>query len=43
MTIKKGQRITVTYEDRKSEVIVIDPDGLGKGQPPNTTSKRNTR
>ena len=31
--IKKGQRITVTYEDREFEVIVIDPNGLGKDQP----------
>lgn len=31
--VKKGQRITVTYEDREFEVIVIDPNGLGKDQP----------
>lgn len=31
--VKKGQRITVTYEDREFEVIVIDPHGLGKDQP----------
>lgn len=31
--VKKGQKVTVTYEDRKFEVIVIDPNGLGEGQP----------
>lgn len=31
--VNKGQRITVTYEDRQFEVIVIDPNGLGKDQP----------
>ena len=31
--VKKGQRIAVTYEEREFEVIVIDPDGLGKDQP----------
>ena len=31
--IKKGQRITVSYEEREFEVIVIDPNGLGKDQP----------
>lgn len=31
--VKKGQRITITYENREFDVIVIDPDGLGKGQP----------
>lgn len=31
--IKRGQRITVIYEGREFEVIVIDPNGLGDGQP----------
>lgn len=31
--IKKGQKIIVTYEEREFEVIVIDPNGLGQGQP----------
>lgn len=31
--VKSGQRITVTYESRNFEVIVIDPNGLGEGQP----------
>ena len=31
--VKKGQRVTVTYENREFEVIVIDPNGLGKDQP----------
>lgn len=30
---KKGQRITVIYEGRDFEVIVIDPNGLGEAQP----------
>ncbi|MEM9947120.1 MAG: hypothetical protein AAF810_13765 [Cyanobacteria bacterium P01_D01_bin.36] len=30
---KAGDRLTVTYADRDFEVIIIDPDGLGKGQP----------
>ena len=30
---KKGDRITLAYEGREFDVIVIDPDGLGKGQP----------
>lgn len=30
---KKGQIINLEYENREFEVIVIDPDGLGKGQP----------
>ena len=29
---KKGDRITLSYEDRDFEVIVIDSDGLDKGQ-----------
>ena len=32
-TPKKGDRITLAYEGRDFEVIVIDPNGLGKGQP----------
>jgi hypothetical protein len=31
--VKKGQVITITYEIKEFEVIVIDPDGLGKNQP----------
>ena len=31
--IKKGQRITLSYESREFEVIVIDPNGLGREQP----------
>lgn len=31
--VKSGQKITVVYEDREFEVIVIDPNGLGDGQP----------
>lgn len=31
--VKKGQRVTVTYEDREFDVIVIDPNGLGDDQP----------
>jgi hypothetical protein len=30
---KKGDRITLSYEGRDFEVIVIDPNGLGPGQP----------
>ena len=30
---RAGDRIIVTYADRELEVIVIDPDGLGKGLP----------
>ena len=32
-SIKKGSLITLAYEGREFEVVVIDPDGLGKGQP----------
>jgi hypothetical protein len=31
--VKRGQRITVTYENRDFELIVIDPNGLGERQP----------
>lgn len=31
--IKQGSLITVSYEGREFDVVVIDPDGLGKGQP----------
>ena len=31
--IRKGQLITLNYEGRDFEVIVIDPNGLGKNQP----------
>ena len=30
---KRGQRLTLAYEDREFEVIVIDSNGLGKNQP----------
>ena len=33
LTVKKGQIIPIFYENREFEVIVIDPDGLGKNQP----------
>ena len=33
MSIKPGQLITLEFEDREFEVIVIDPNGLGHGQP----------
>ena len=32
-TIKRGSLITVSYEGRDFDVVVIDPNGLGKGQP----------
>lgn len=31
--LKKGQLITLSYEEREFEVIVIDPNGLGDDQP----------
>jgi len=31
--IKKGHRVTLAYESREFDVIVIDPNGLGEGQP----------
>lgn len=31
--LKSGSRITLSYEGRDFDVIVIDPNGLGKGQP----------
>lgn len=31
--VKKGQIIDITFENRDFQVIVIDPNGLGKGQP----------
>jgi hypothetical protein len=31
--IKSGQRVTLSYESREFDVIVIDPNGLGQGQP----------
>ncbi|MBP0011681.1 MAG: hypothetical protein J7525_00945 [Roseofilum sp. SID3] len=31
--IKKGSIVKVRYEERDFDVIVIDPDGLGNGQP----------
>lgn len=33
MAIKTGDLITLTFEDREFEAIVIDPDGLGKNCP----------
>ena len=33
MNIQKGQIVTVNYEDRDFELVVIDPDGLGVGHP----------
>jgi hypothetical protein len=33
MSIKRGKLIEVDFEGRKFEVIVIDPNGLGKNQP----------
>lgn len=33
MSIRKGQLITLSFEGREFEVIVIDPNGLGKNQP----------
>jgi len=31
--VKSGDRITLSFEGREFDVIVIDPDGLGEGQP----------
>jgi hypothetical protein len=31
--LKPGDRITLVYEGREFDVIVIDPNGLGEGQP----------
>lgn len=31
--VKKGQKVTVSYESKEFDVIVIDPNGLGEGQP----------
>ena len=31
--VRIGQKITVKYENRDFDVIVIDPNGLGQGQP----------
>ena len=31
--IRQGQLLTLTFEGKAFEVIVIDPNGLGKGQP----------
>lgn len=31
--LKRGQLITLPYEGREFEVVVIDPNGLGDGQP----------
>lgn len=32
-TPKQGDLIVVTYEDREFQAVVIDPDGLGDGEP----------
>jgi hypothetical protein len=32
-TIKTGDLIVVTYEDREFTAIVIDPNGMGEGEP----------
>ena len=31
--VRRGDRLSIDYEGRKFEVMVIDPDGLGQGQP----------
>ena len=31
--IRQGQLLTLTFEGKEFEVIVVDPNGLGKGQP----------
>ena len=31
--MESGQRITLTFECREFDVVIIDPDGLGEGQP----------
>ena len=31
--VKKGSLLTLAYEGREFEVVVIDPNGLGPGQP----------
>lgn len=33
MELKTGQRVTFVYEGREFDVVIIDPDGLGKDQP----------
>ena len=33
MNVKKGQLINLSFEGKEFEVIVIDPNGLGKNQP----------
>jgi len=33
MTIQSGDLVVVTYEDREFTAIVIDPNGLGEGEP----------
>lgn len=33
MNIKRGQLVTLIFEGREFEAIVIDPDGLGRNQP----------
>jgi hypothetical protein len=35
--LKKGQLITLPYEGRDFEVVVIDPNGLGEDQPIETS------
>ena len=31
--VKAGSLITVTFEEREFQAIVIDPNGLGQGEP----------
>lgn len=31
--MKSGDRITLVYEGKEFDVIIIDPNGLGEGQP----------
>lgn len=33
MNIESGQALTVKYEKRDFELVVIDPNGVGVGQP----------
>jgi len=33
MSIKRGDLVTLSFEGREFQVVVIDPDGLGKDQP----------
>ena len=33
MSVKKGQKVPLTYENREFQAVVIDPHGLGRNQP----------